>query len=94
MELFAALYLILALIYISVGIKVLVLDRTNPVNRFFFILTVCLSVWSLSLFFAGIIKNPINIIGIRLFGKVYSYLFYSAVAVTSFYVLGLMKEKR
>lgn len=94
MELVRVLYFIVSLLYIYTGMRVLVIDRNNKVNRIFLAMTVCLGVWSTSLWMVTFGTSELSNYYIKVLSAIASYLFYFYVLYLAIYLGGLGAKSR
>lgn len=94
MGLVRMMYFIVSLLYIYTGMRVLVIDRNNRINRIFFAMTCCLGVWSVSLLMLTFISKMENIITVQAYAKIAKYSFYASILYLAIYTGGLSKKLR
>lgn len=94
MGLVRIMYFIVSLLYVYTGMRVLVIDRNNRINRIFFAMTCCLGIWSASLLMLTFISKMENILTVQAFAKIAKYSFYACILYMSIYTGGLSKKLR
>ncbi|MDO4764944.1 MAG: bifunctional diguanylate cyclase/phosphodiesterase [Eubacteriales bacterium] len=92
MQLLRFIYLLVSLLYIYAGIKVLVIDRRNIINRAFLLLTACLGVWAVAMLLLTLTMDYNSIILMKALARFAKFSFYAAVLYFAMLVCGWVND--